>query len=347
MFIRERRYILMKVIVTGGAGFIGSHTVVKLVKNGHDVLIIDNFSNSHIRAVRAVENLTGKKINLVEGDITHIGFINDVFKKFRPEAILHFAGLKSVSESLRYPLNYYNVNVSGTLNILAAMDLISCKHIIFSSSATVYGYPLYLPIDEVHPVAPVTPYGKSKLMTEQIIEDWCNCGDQRRAVSLRYFNPVGAHPSGSLGENPLGKPENLMPYISRTAAKIYDQVLIFGDDYSTNDGTGERDYIHVEDLAEAHILALGYIQKLENFEILNIGTGSSVSVKRLIEIFCKVNRVIVPYSVVGRRDGDVGSCWSDIKKSQKLIGFKAEKDIVDMCVDTWRWQCNFFKIAKG
>jgi UDP-glucose 4-epimerase len=262
-----------KVLVTGCAGYIGSHTNLELLDAGHEVLAVDNLANGHEEAIVRVRRLSNCDLNLKVGDVRDRQFLDGVFADFAPEAVIHFAGLKSVGESVEIPLEYYDVNVSGTVTLLQAMDQAGCHQLIFSSSATVYGLPVHLPLRDAHPTNPLNPYGRTKLMSEQIIEDWCAEGQARAAISLRYFNPVGAHPSGQIGEEPQGRPNNLMPIVSQVAIGRLKELLVFGDDYETRDGTGERDYIHVVDLARADAASLDYLTTMESHDVINVGTG--------------------------------------------------------------------------
>jgi UDP-glucose 4-epimerase len=326
-----------KIFVTGGAGYIGSHACVELLRANHEVMVFDDLSNSCEDALRRVELITNCKLSFKLGDIINAGELFDAISSFKPDSIMHFAGLKAVAESVSQPLRYYDVNVRGSINLLSAMDKIDCKEIIFSSSATVYGELNTPPYTEMMPVAPVSPYGRTKLIFESILKDWTATCDTKRAVILRYFNPVGAHTSGLLGEDPRDTPNNLMPLIVQTAQKKRRKLSIYGTDYETRDGTGERDYIHVMDLANGHLKALDKILKLENFQILNLGTGRSTSVAELIDTFEKINNVTVPTSLVKRRPGDVAKSFADPSIARELIGFECKKTLEEMCLDTWNW----------
>lgn len=327
----------MRVLVTGGAGFIGSHTLVEMLGQAHDALVIDNFDNSSPAVIDRVHSLTNGKVELVTADIRDDQTLLKTMQDFRPDAVIHFAGLKAVKESMERPVDYYDVNVRGTIGLLRTMDAVGCKKIIFSSSATVYGEPVYLPFDEAHPVGPTNVYGRSKLISEQIITDWAqNTGGQ--GIILRYFNPVGAHPSAKLGEHPDGMPNNLMPFIAQVAVGTRDKLSIFGDDYDTPDGTGERDYIHVVDLARAHVAALDYNAVSGTAEIFNIGTGKPYSVKEMVTAFEKASGKMIPYVVVPRRTGDVASMRADASKARDKLGWTASLGIEDMAKSTWEWQ---------
>ena len=330
----------MKILVTGGAGYIGSHTCVGLLEAGHDVFVIDNLSNGHEEAIKRIRDITNCDIGFMNADINDANALNKIFNEFKPESVIHFAGLKAVGESVVEPLKYYRVNVGGSINLLEAMDRAGCVNIVFSSSATVYGTPEYLPYDEKHPTCPVNPYGQTKLIIEKLIQDWVSIDINRRGTSLRYFNPVGAHPSGKIGEDPQGKPNNLMPFISQVASGRFDCVQIFGNDYETKDGTGSRDYIHVLDLASAHIRTLYCQKNLNQFEILNIGNGEGVTVFELIKSFQRVSGVTINYELSPRRDGDLPVFWANSSLAIKKLNWEPELNIDQMCRDTWNWQKN-------
>jgi len=326
----------MRVLVTGGAGYIGSHTCVELLKAGHEVFVIDNLSNGHETSLERVRLITNCELQFTNADIRDANAINKIFGTFKPEAVIHFAGLKAVGESGADPLKYYDVNVGGSISLLTAMSKAECNNIVFSSSATVYGKPHYLPYDEEHPTSPVNPYGRTKLMIENIIKDWTKVGTKRRGIILRYFNPVGAHESGQIGEEPMGEPNNLMPYIAQVADGRREHLNIFGDDYETGDGTGARDYIHVVDLALAHLCALNQ-SKLDKFETLNIGGGKSTTVLELIKSFEDTSGVTIKFKYSPRRDGDLDAFWANPSKSFEKMGWKAERNTEQICEDTWRW----------
>lgn len=328
----------MRVLVTGGAGYIGSHTLVELLAKGHEVCVVDNFSNSDKIALDRVSQISGKTFSNFEADIRDKSALQGIFQDFRPEAVIHFAGLKAVGESVEQPLRYYDVNVTGTLCLLAAMDQVGCKKIVFSSSATVYGEPKYLPIDEEHPCSPTNPYGRTKLIGEQILDDWQKTFYGNSVVALRYFNPVGAHPSGLIGENPLDTPNNLMPFIGQVAVGRQAELSVFGIDYDTPDGTGVRDYIHVTDLARAHTLALKHATAHMGKEVFNIGTGQGYSVLDMLKAFSTAAEKPIPYNVVPRRDGDTACSISDPARANEVLGWRAELGLDEMCASTWNWQ---------
>jgi UDP-glucose 4-epimerase len=327
-------------------GYIGSHTCVELLEAGHEVCVIDNLCNGHEVALERVRGITNCELQFVNADIQDANALNKIFGTFKPEAVIHFAGLKAVGESVADPLSYYDVNVGGSVSLLAAMSKAGCDKIIFSSSATVYGEPQYLPYDEEHPTNPVNPYGRSKLMIENIIHDWTKVDSKRRGTILRYFNPVGAHETGQIGEEPIGVPNNLMPYIAQVADGWRDHLNIFGNDYETADGTGARDYIHVVDLALAHTSALNK-NKLDRFAILNIGAGESTTVLELVRKFEDISGVPIVFKFLPRREGDLAAFWADSSKAFEIMSWKTERNIKNICEDTWRWhQKNPFGYGK-
>ncbi|MDB9696546.1 UDP-glucose 4-epimerase GalE [Amylibacter sp.] len=326
----------MRVLVTGGAGYIGSHTCVELLKAGHEVFVIDNLCNGHEEALRRVQSITHRELQFMNADIRDSDALDVIFNTFKPEALIHFAGLKAVGESVSDPLIYYDVNVGGTISLLRAMSKAGCSNIVFSSSATVYGKPQYLPYDEEHPTNPVNPYGRSKLIIENIINDWTKVLAKRKGTILRYFNPVGAHESGKIGEEPIGTPNNLMPYIAQVADGRREHLNIFGSDYETTDGTGARDYIHVVDLALAHTSALNK-NKLKRFEVLNIGAGKSTTVLELVCKFEEISGIPIKFKYLPRREGDLAAFWSDASKAFETMSWKAERNIKNICEDTWHW----------
>ena len=327
----------MKILVTGGAGYIGSHTCVELLNSGYDVVIIDNLSNSKEDAVLKIEEITGKKVKFYKEDLVNKEKVRKIFEKEKIDAVIHFAGYKAVGESVKKPLMYYRNNLDSTLTLLEVMNEFNCKRIVFSSSATVYGSPKSLPIKEDFPLSTTNPYGTTKLIIDGLLKDLYKSDNEWSIAILRYFNPIGAHKSGLLGENPNGIPNNLMPYIVKVATGELKELSIFGNDYDTVDGTGVRDYIHVVDLAKGHIKAIEKITKDKGVDCYNLGTGNGFSVLELVNTFMKVNNVKVPYKIVGRRDGDIASCYASCKKASDVLGFKAEYNIEDMCKDSYNF----------
>ena len=334
-----------KVLITGGAGYIGSHTAVELLNSGKDIVIIDNFSNSDISVIDNIKKITNKDFNFYEIDYLNKANLEKVFKENDIESVINFAGFKAVGESVEKPLEYYHNNIGGAIIILEVMKKFNVKKFVFSSSATVYGDPEVIPITEECKIGGTTnPYGTTKLYIEQILKDLYKSDNTWDICILRYFNPVGAHESGLIGEDPKGKPNNLMPYVTKVAAGILPELSVFGNDYDTKDGTGVRDYIHVVDLAKGHLLALNKLNKEDNgIFIYNLGTGNGYSVLEMIEAFKKVNNVEVPYKIVDRRPGDIATCYSDPSKAEKELGFKATKTLEDMCKDGWNYQKNKIK----
>jgi UDP-glucose 4-epimerase len=326
----------MRVLVTGGAGYIGSHTCVELLEAGHEVFVVDNLCNGHEAALDRVRAITNRELQFTNADIRDASALDSIFNIFKPESVIHFAGLKAVGESVANPLIYYDVNVGSSISLLSAMSKAGCSNIVFSSSATVYGKPQYLPYDEEHPTNPLNPYGCTKLMIENIIHDWTKVDSKRRGTILRYFNPVGAHESGQIGEEPIGIPNNLMPFIAQVANGRREYLNIFGNDYETADGTGARDYIHVVDLALAHISALNQ-SKLGKFEILNIGVGKSTTVFELLKKFEEISGVTIKFKYLPRRDGDLAAFWADSSKAFEKMDWQPERNIKKICEDTWRW----------
>ena len=326
----------MRVLVTGGAGYIGSHTCVEVLEAGHEVCVVDNLSNGHEAALEQVRGITNCELQFTNADIRNSDALNKIFNDFKPNSVIHFAGLKAVGESSLNPLIYYDVNVGGSISLLSAMSKAGCKNIVFSSSATVYGKPEYLPYDEEHPTNPVNPYGRTKLIIENIINDWTKIDSKRKGTILRYFNPVGAHESGQIGEEPIGIPNNLMPYIAQVADGRRDHLSIFGNDYDTLDGTGARDYIHVVDLALAHIAALNQ-NKLNKYEILNIGGGKSTTVLELLKSFEDTCGIAIKSKYLPRRDGDLDAFWANSTKALERISWEPKRNIKKICEDTWRW----------
>lgn len=329
----------MTILVTGGAGYIGSHTVLQLIEDGFEVVILDNLSNSSQESLRRVESLVSKKIPFIEGDINDQKILSDVFSQYDIKAVIHFAGLKSVGESVKNPIDYYINNVSGSLLLLDAMRKANVKKIIFSSSATVYGNHSPVPNLEHYPIGNAScPYGTTKIMLEQILSDYAKSDSEMKVIALRYFNPTGAHPSGLIGEDPNGIPNNLVPYISQVAIGKLAKLSVYGGDYETIDGTGVRDFIHVDDLAAGHVSALKYLDQVQGYEIFNLGTGHGVSVLQVIEAFEKASNTKITYEIIARREGDIGSSWADATKAEKILGWKAKYDINDMMKHTWNWQ---------
>lgn len=331
----------MKILLTGGAGYIGSHTAVELLNAGYDVVIADNFSNSASEVICRIERISGKSVDVFDVDVSDGKALDAVFEKNSIDGVIHFAGFKAVGESVKIPLAYYRNNIDCTLTLLETMEKYNVKMIIFSSSATVYGTPKCLPLVEDMTTGPCSnPYGSTKLFIEQIITDTAFARRDLSAVLLRYFNPVGAHLSGMIGEMPSGIPNNLMPYISQVAVGKLTKLSVFGNDYPTKDGTGVRDYIHVVDLAKGHVAALEYSLKHTGAEVFNLGTGVGCSVLDIVNAFIKVNEIDIPYTITDRRAGDIAACYANAEKAYKLMGWKAELTLEDMCRDTWRWQKN-------
>ena len=329
----------MNILVTGGAGYIGSHTCVELLNAGYGVVVVDNLCNSNSKSLERVEALTGKKVKFYEGDVRDEALMRKIFQENELSAVIHFAGLKAVGESVAQPWRYYDNNLNSTLVLTKVMGEAGVKRIIFSSSATVYSGDNEMPLRETSRTGNCTnPYGWTKYMTEQILSGMCNADKEWSVVLLRYFNPIGAHESGRIGEDPRGIPNNLMPYITQVAIGRRDHLSIFGNDYDTPDGTGVRDYIHVVDLAKGHVAAVKYVTENEGCEVFNLGTGTGYSVLDMVHAFEEANGVKVPYEIVARRPGDLATCYADPAKSAEVLGWKAEKNLVDMCRDSWRWQ---------
>jgi UDP-glucose 4-epimerase len=326
------------ILVTGGAGYIGSHVCVELLQAGHDVTIFDNFCNSNPESVARIERIAGKAPRLVRGDIRDRAALIDALKTSGASAVIHFAGLKAVGESVQQPLSYYDNNVVGTLRLLEAMRECAVQQLVFSSSATVYGDPQRLPLTEDHPLSATNPYGRSKLMIEDMLRDLQLSDASWRIAILRYFNPVGAHASGLIGEDPRGVPNNLMPYVAQVAIGRREQLQVWGNDYPTPDGTGVRDYIHVVDLAVGHLRALERLQAQEGGLTVNLGTGTGYSVLDMVRAFEQASGKPVPYTLAPRRAGDVASCYADPAEALAVLGWRAERDLVAMCHDAWRWQ---------
>ena len=329
----------MNILVTGGAGYIGSHTCLELLSSGYGVVVVDNLCNSNPKSLDRVEALTGKKLKFYEGDVRDEELLRKIFAENEISAVIHFAGLKAVGESVAQPWRYYDNNLNSTLVLTKVMGEAGVKRIIFSSSATVYSGENEMPLRENSRTGNCTnPYGWTKYMTEQILSGMAHADPEWSIVLLRYFNPIGAHESGRIGEDPRGIPNNLMPYITQVAIGRRDHLSVFGNDYDTPDGTGVRDYIHVVDLAKGHVAAVKYVVGTQGCEVFNLGTGTGYSVLDMVKAFEKANGVKVPYQIVDRRPGDLPTCYADPAKSARVLGWKAEKNLEDMCRDSWRWQ---------
>ena len=327
----------MVILITGGAGYIGSHTCVELLDKGEEIVVIDNFVNSKPETIDRIKEITKKDFKFYEVDLLDKEKLEKVFQENDIKEVIHFAGLKAVGESVEKPLLYYHNNITGTVILLEVMKKYNCKKIVFSSSATVYGLPKTVPITEDFPLSTTNPYGTTKLFIERILQDCCVADKDLAVILLRYFNPIGAHKSGLIGEDPNGIPNNLMPYIARVAAGVYPELSVFGNDYDTPDGTGVRDYIHVVDLSLGHIKAIEKIRNMNGVEIYNLGTGNGFSVLELVNTFEKVNNVKINYKIVGRRAGDIAVCYANCDKALKELGWKCERNIEDMCRDTWNF----------
>ncbi len=328
----------MRVLLTGGAGYIGSHTALCLLNAGHEVVALDNLYNASPEALRRVEALTGKKAPLVVGDCTDEAAVTAVFEQYRPDAVIHFAGLKAVGESVAKPLDYYQNNLDATMTLCRVMPRFGCRVLVFSSSATVYGTNQEMPLREDFPTGCTNPYGWTKWISERILTDVAAADSTRSFVLLRYFNPIGAHESGRIGEDPAGIPNNLMPYICQVASGKLDHLRVFGNDYPTRDGTGERDYIHVMDLAEGHLAAIEYAAEHTGVEIFNLGTGTPYSVLDIVHSFEKANNLTIPYEITPRRPGDIAVCYADPAKAREKLHWQAKRDMTAMCRDAWNWQ---------
>lgn len=328
----------MTVLVTGGAGFIGSHATVELLENGYKVVVVDNLSNSQKASIDRIKEMTGKDFAFHQVDLLDSQALDDIFSTYDISAVMHFAGYKAVGQSVEMPLSYYHNNISGTLTLCEMMLKYNVQKLVFSSSATVYGLPERVPIEESFSLSATNPYGRTKLMIEEILRDLALSNPSIRIAILRYFNPIGAHPSGKLGEDPRGIPNNLIPYITQVAIGKQPELKIFGGDYETNDGTGVRDYIHVMDLVKGHIKALEYLEKHEGVETFNLGTGTGYSVLEIVNSFNDVTGKQIPYQITDRRPGDIGVCYANPEKAKKLLGWQAEKSLKEMCRDSWNWQ---------
>lgn len=329
----------MRLLVTGGAGYIGSHTVLELLQAGHDVVVLDNLCNGSLEALQRIQAIAGRSLQFVQGDIRDRALLDRLFAQQQVDAVVHFAGLKAVGESVRQPLDYYACNVAGTLNLCQAMADAGVFQLVFSSSATVYGDPAQVPVDESCPVAePTSPYGRSKLMVEHLLHDVQRADTRWSIAILRYFNPVGAHPSGLIGEDPLGVPNNLLPYLSQVAVGKLDCLQVHGNDYPTPDGTCIRDYIHVVDLAQGHVRSLQFISRHKGCSVWNLGAGKGYSVLQVISAFEQACGRSVPYIIGPRRPGDIAANWAEPSKAERELGWKAERSLAGMMADTWRWQ---------
>lgn len=329
----------MRILVTGGGGYIGSHTLVELIKDGHKVYVIDNFSTGYTKALLGVQSITKIKFPYEKIDILDIDKLDKVMNYFRPHAVIHFAGLKGVQESNNNPISYYENNITGTLQILKAMEKTECNLFLFSSSATVYGNYENNLISENFKLNPITTYGRSKLFIEKILMDWANSKKNCSVISLRYFNPIGAHPSSIIGEQIGPNSYNLLPKILRVAKGEEESIKIYGNDYNTRDGTGERDFIHIKDLSKAHLVALNSLGKKNKFDVYNIGTGKGVTVNELLEVFYKASGRRIPCEYVQRRTGDLGSCIANVEKAKKYLNWESEETILDACKTAWKWFC--------
>ncbi len=330
-----------KILVTGGTGFIGSHTCVELINAGYEVVIVDNLYNSSEEVLSRIERITGKRPLFYKADVLDKTALSKIFDENEFESVIHFAGYKAVGESVRKPLEYYHNNIGSTIALCEVMRDHGCKKIVFSSSATVYGDPAQIPITESCPLGEATnPYGATKVMQERILKDLYISDNEWRAVLLRYFNPIGAHESGLMGEDPKGIPNNLLPYVAQVASGKLEKVHVFGDDYDTHDGTGVRDYIHVVDLAKGHVAAVKSMDKVSEVAVFNLGTGIGYSVLEIVHTFEKACGKKLPYEIDRSREGDIATCYSDPSKAKELLGWSAEKNLEDMCRDAWRWQSN-------
>jgi len=328
----------MQILLTGGAGYIGSHTTIELLNSGYEVVIVDNLSNSNPEVLNRIKTITGKDVKFYDVDILDRDGLRKVFSENDLKAVIHFAGLKAVGESVAEPLKYYENNIAGTVVLTEVMNEFNCKNIVFSSSATVYGVAEKMPLTEDMPLGAINPYGRTKLFIEYILGDICHADKDWAAAVLRYFNPIGAHQSGLIGEDPKGIPNNLMPYITQVAVGRLEKLSVFGDDYETEDGTGVRDYIHVVDLARGHVKAVEWVLNNKGCEPFNLGTGNGTSVLELVKAFEKASGVKIPYVIAPRRPGDPAKVYADASKAKAILGWEAEYGIEKMCSDCWRWQ---------
>ncbi len=330
----------MNILLTGGTGYIGSHAAVVLASAGHQIALFDNLSNSDKSVLDRLEKITHQKMVFAEGDVRDTVLLSKVLSQNKIDAVMHFAGLKAVDESMKDPIKYYENNVTGSISLIKAMQLNNIKTLVFSSSATIYGKPQYLPYDEDHPKNPINTYGRTKLYVEEILHDLASTNDEWSIAVLRYFNPVGAHASGLIGEKPQGIPNNLMPYLCQVASGKLEKLKIFGNDYDTCDGSGERDYIHIIDLAEGHLAALDFLRLHRGWRAFNLGTGQSISVLQLIQTFEKINHIKIPYEIVNRRPGDLPASFSNSDFANKTLGWQAKYSIDAMCESSWHWELN-------
>jgi UDP-glucose 4-epimerase len=339
----------MNILVTGGAGYIGSHTIIELLNNKHDVIIIDNLLNSSKVAINRIEKIVGKKLTFYEKDVRNKQALEEIFSKHQIDGVIHFAGLKAVGESVRVPLKYYNNNLISTISLLEVMESHEVRQLVFSSSATVYGDPLTVPIKEsaTLPAKVTNPYGQTKLIIETMLMDLAITNNNWQITALRYFNPIGAHESGTIGEDPSDIPNNLMPYVSQVAVGKLKELSVFGNDYPTPDGTGVRDYIHVTDLAKAHVAALNIPATPNEYRAINVGTGKGTSVLELVNAFEHASGVKIPYKITDRRPGDIAACYADPSLAHSLLGWQAQKSLKDACADSWRWQSDNPNGYKG
>lgn len=327
----------MRVLVTGGCGYIGSHAVIELLMAGHEVLVIDNLSTGKKEVLNRIKMIVGLHPDFQEIDVRDEILLTKKLKEFKPQCVIHFSGSKIISKSIENPVFYYDNNVLSTIVLLKVMEKVDCKKIVFSSSATVYGKPNYLPLDESHVTFPLNPYGKTKLFVESILRDWVQTGCDRKAIALRYFNPVGAHPTGLIGEDPTLGTTNLMPVLTSVVSGKLEQFPVYGTDYETRDGTGERDYIHVMDVAAAHCASLSKINKIADFEAINIGTGKGITVLEIINMFENVSGKKIKLDFQKRRNGDLGSCWTSNNKAKELLNWEPSRQLIDMCLDALKW----------
>ncbi len=339
----------MNILVTGGAGYIGSHTIIELLNNKHDVIIIDNLLNSSKVAINRIEKIVGKKLAFYEKDVRNKQALEEIFSKHQIDGVIHFAGLKAVGESVRVPLKYYNNNLISTISLLEVMESHEVRQLVFSSSATVYGDPVIVPIKEsaTLPAKVTNPYGQTKLIIETMLMDLAITNNNWQITALRYFNPIGAHESGTIGEDPSDIPNNLMPYVSQVAVGKLKELSVFGNDYPTPDGTGVRDYIHVTDLAKAHVAALNIPATPNEYRAVNVGTGKGTSVLELVNAFEHASGVKIPYKITDRRPGDIAACYADPSLAHSLLGWQSQKSLKDACADSWRWQSDNPNGYKG